>query len=363
MNTFPSEQHAYNELDQDIHTRFRNALVQNLKNPFLWPFLVKAAWNQYRAAGRRRSWEKKGLHVPAFMIVSVTAKCNLRCAGCYSNAKHNSRGDEMDLADFRKILSEARALGIGIVLISGGEPLSRPGILDVMREFPQIVFILFTNGTLMDAGVIAALKKARHIIPVLSLEGDEKETDGRRGTGVFQGVTALSEELKMNRMLYGVSCTVTRNNFETLFGQDFIHRTVKRGSQLFFFVEYTPLEARTDDLVVTDEQRARVPALIPALRSAYPALFFAFPFGEEEYGGCLAAGRGFLHVSAAGDVEPCPFAPYSDTNIRHSTLKEALNSRILRLIRENHDKLQETSGGCALWKNREWVSSLQQKPQ
>jgi MoaA/NifB/PqqE/SkfB family radical SAM enzyme len=45
---------------------------------------------------------------------------------------------------------------------------------------------------------------------------------------------------------------------------------------------------------------------------------------EEEMGGCLASGRGFVYISAQGDFEPCPFAPYSDTNLKENCLKDAL---------------------------------------
>jgi MoaA/NifB/PqqE/SkfB family radical SAM enzyme len=94
------------------------------------------------------------------------------------------------------------------------------------------------------------------------------------------------------------------------------------------------------------------------LRRKFNALFVAFPGDEDEFGGCLAAGRGFIHVSPSGSLEPCPFAPYSDRNILDMSLKRALRSPLLEKIRQNHDKLQETAGGCALWTEREWVSSL-----
>jgi len=80
--------------------------------------------------------------------------------------------------------------------------------------------------------------------------------------------------------------------------------------------------------------------------------------GTEEMGGCLASGRGFVHISAEGNLEPCPFAPYSDTSLKDLTLKDALSSEFLRKIRENHQNLKETKGGCALWENRQWVASL-----
>ena len=73
------------------------------------------------------------------------------------------------------------------------------------------------------------------------------------------------------------------------------------------------------------------------------------------------AGRGFVHVSPEGNLEPCPFAPYSDTNLRDLSLKDALQSELLKEIRQNHEKLTETKGGCALWENREWIDSLRRE--
>jgi len=98
--------------------------------------------------------------------------------------------------------------------------------------------------------------------------------------------------------------------------------------------------------------------LVASFRARFRAVFVAVPWDEEEQGGCLAAGRGFVHISASGDLEPCPFAPYSDTNLLHFPLEQALRSRFLHLMRENHAMFAETSGGCALWKNREAVRSL-----
>ena len=93
-------------------------------------------------------------------------------------------------------------------------------------------------------------------------------------------------------------------------------------------------------------------------RTKFPALFVAFPGDEEQFGGCLSSGRGFVHVAPDGSLEPCPFAPYSDSSLKDLSLKDALKSKFLVTIRENRDKLDETDGGCALWVQREWVKSL-----
>ncbi len=67
---------------------------------------------------------------------------------------------------------------------------------------------------------------------------------------------------------------------------------------------------------------------------------------------------GLLDVSASGDLEPCPFAPYSDASLLRVSLKEALQSEFLRRIRDNSDELLEADGGCAIWKKREWAQAL-----
>ena len=121
-----------------------------------------------------------------------------------------------------------------------------------------------------------------------------------------------------------------------------------------------PIEEGTEDLVLTTELIEEEARRLDVYRRKHPALLVAFPGDEEMYGGCLAAGRGFVHLSPEGRVEPCPFSPYSDASLRDQRLEEALKSDLLRAIRENHEILDETKGGCALWEAREWVASLQQ---
>jgi MoaA/NifB/PqqE/SkfB family radical SAM enzyme len=101
--------------------------------------------------------------------------------------------------------------------------------------------------------------------------------------------------------------------------------------------------------------------LMHSFRKKWPALFISVPGDEDDVGGCLSAGRGFVHVSAGGDVEPCPFAPYSDANLRRVSLKRALQSEFLKAIRDNSGEIHETGAGCALWVQRKWVQSLLQE--
>ena len=157
---------------------------------------------------------------------------------------------------------------------------------------------------------------------------------------------------------FGASLTVTSVNLDVVTAPAFIRSLVTVGVRVVFFVEYTPVEPGTEALALSETQRAELRRRVDAFHAERRALFVAFPGDEERYGGCLAAGRGFIHVDARGRLEPCPFAPFSDTSVRDSSLADALRSPLLAAIRENHGRLTETGGGCALWAEREWVRTL-----
>jgi len=192
----------------------------------------------------------------------------------------------------------------------------------------------------------------------ITLKIDETNTDIRKGLGVYDYIQGILEKIKHAGIFYGLSFTVSRTNFDTLTDELFMNKLITSGCQLFFFVDYIPVKEGTEDNVITDEQRSALAIILDSYRSKFPSLFVSFPGDEEAFGGCLSAGQGFIHISAEGDLEPCPFAPYSDTNLNNSSLKEALKSELFNKIRQNRAELSETNGGCALWKKRYWVESL-----
>jgi MoaA/NifB/PqqE/SkfB family radical SAM enzyme len=347
-------------LNESLNVFFKDALRVTFRNPSQAYFFLRTVLWQKKAARIRSNWEKQGIHIPPIMIFSVTNRCNLHCKGCYHQALRQSPQAEMGEDKLRSIVAEAKELGIYFVVIAGGEPLVRREILDITKGFPEIIFLLFTNGLLINEEILMRLRGQKNVVPVISLEGYETDTDERRGKGVYQGLQRIVRKFKGQGIFWSVSLTVTRSNFTTITNEQFVKNLVSLGCKLFFFVEYTPISEGTEDWLLTDEQRASLLTIRNSLRSRFPALFIAVPGDEEEIGGCLSAGRGFVHISPEGNVEPCPFAPYSDTNLRDSSLKDALQSEFLKTIRQDHEHLSETEGGCALWARREWVRSLLQ---
>jgi MoaA/NifB/PqqE/SkfB family radical SAM enzyme len=347
------------KFDRDIKEFFLGSLKLVFKNPSLIPFLLKTYIAQSNAAKIRRKFRNNGIVVPPLMIYSITDKCNLNCSGCYSRAHHREEKSLLLRSDIEKMLEEAQKTGISIVMIGGGEPFLRQDLHEIINAHPDIIFPVFTNATLIDEGRAKMISKTRNLVPVISIEGNARETDERRGEGIYDSFRSAIPLLKKKNIFWGISITVTRANFNVVTRQSFIQELIALGSRLFFFVEYVPVKEDTMDLVLTNDQKADLAHKVSDFSSRFNSMFAALPGDESAYGGCLAAGRGFIHISPSGEIEPCPFAPYSDINIKNTTIIEALEkSRLLSSIRENHSALKETAGGCALWAHREWVRSL-----
>jgi MoaA/NifB/PqqE/SkfB family radical SAM enzyme len=125
------------------------------------------------------------------------------------------------------------------------------------------------------------------------------------------------------------------------------------------FVEYVPVDEKTGSLVLSAAQRDELVLRVSKLKSGYcDVAFISFPGDEKYLGGCLAAGRGFFHISAAGNAEPCPFSPYSDINLKEHNLLEAINSTLFSRIKSQDILMMEHSGGCVLFENSNIIGAL-----
>ncbi|HEX3001031.1 MAG TPA: radical SAM protein [Methanoregula sp.] len=312
--------------------------------------------NQKKAATVRRRYENEGLMVPPVIITSITSRCNLSCAGCYMHGRHEKTAPEMSDDTLSSLAGQAAGLGVSVFVIAGGEPLvRREEIFRIAKAHPAMLFPVFTNGLLIDEEVAGSIAECRNIVPVISFEGFREDTDLRRGKGVFDRLLAVCSRLQQRNVFFGCSVTTTRENFSRVTDEEFIQQMIRAGTRVFTFVEYVPMSPGTEDLILSREQKNNLQIALAGFNRKHAALFIGFPGDEDAYGGCLAAGRGFVHISPSGNLEPCPAAPYSDANVTDMPLKEALRSRLLSRIRDEPEALTETTGGCALRANRLWV--------
>jgi len=347
--------------DSQVARVFKYAARAAWSNPKQALFFARIQAAQKRSAGVRDRQREHGVQVPPLIIASITRHCNLDCRGCYARARRHSHRPELTEEQWADVFTQAQELGVSIIMIAGGEPLLRPGIFTVASRLSGIIFPLFTNGLLLDDAVVSRFRSLPQLIPVLSVEGWEPQTDTRRGSGVFESVAVAAEKLRTAGLFFGVSLTVTRRNFEAVTVEGLVQALIGSGCSLFIFVEYTPAEPGTEDLTLLPEQRRKLVEFSEDMQRRSKPVFIVFPGDEEQFGGCLAAGRGFVHIGPDGSMEPCPFAPFSDVNVVDMPLDKALGSPLLGAIRANHAELKETRGGCALWRKREWVEALMQE--
>lgn len=345
-------------LNKSIQNLAGNALKLCVKNPPMAAYLMRLNGTISKAQKIRATHEKSGLHIPPFLIASITQSCNLRCTGCYAHANGcaHTPSKELSPARWRELFHEAAAIGVSFILLAGGEPLLRRDLLELAGEFPEIVFPVFTNGTMLDEAYLRLFQKHRNLVPVLSIEGGRQATDLRRGDGVYDRLTDGMTKLEANGIFYGASVTVTRDNMGEVTGGDFITTLTGRGCGLVFYVEYVPADETSTALAPTAADRAYLLTCAKTLRDKHRMMFLCFPGDESLVGGCLAAGRGFFHIASDGGAEPCPFSPFSQLNLADHSLTDVLQSGFFRELNEGGLMAMPHDGGCALFANRAEVA-------
>lgn len=339
------------------------ALKATLKNPRESAFMLKFAASSRAASKKRREAEDRGEHIPPFLIASITSKCNLHCAGCYSRCSNATTDAEpvsqLTSEEWLNIFDEADELGISFILLAGGEPMIRRDIIEAAGKKQNILFPIFTNGTYVDEKYFALFDKCRNLVPIMSIEGSREITDIRRGSGIYDKLIANMEEFKNRGLIFGASVTVTTKNYKEVTSDEFLSTLSSRGCKAVIFVEYVPVTEESSELAPTDAEREHLMNRLQMLREERPEMvYISFPGDEKSSGGCVAAGRGFFHINSHGGAEPCPFSPYSDVNIKNSSLREALRSPLFMALQSGDILLDDHEGGCVLYEKRELVQSI-----
>ena len=350
-------------LSEGVEQIVKEAVKATLKDPHESAFLAKFAIASAKANRKRMQEEKDGLHVPSYLIASITSSCNLHCAGCYSRANKATEDcePEMQLSDedWLRIFKEARELGISFILLAGGEPMLRWDVMEAAGGISDIIFPIFTNGTFMGEKHLDLLDKCRNLLPVISIEGGREETDSRRGEGVYDTVISKMDELNRRGLIYGVSVTVTKENLHEVYSDEFLDLMRKRGCKAVFYIEYVPVTDEAEELAPDDADREFVNERMDVLREDQQDMInVAFPGDEKSSGGCLAAGRGFFHINSHGGAEPCPFSAYSDINVKDTSVREALGSGLFTALRDGGILAGEHIGGCVLHEKRDQVEAI-----
>ena len=267
-----------------------------------------------------------GVNPPSTLTISPGKTCNLQCVGCYASA--GPTAEKLKWSTFDRIITEAKTLwGVRFLVISGGEPLAYrsegKGLLDAAEKHPDVFFMFYTNGTLIDEETARRMAVLGNVTPAISIEGWRDRTDERRGEGVFDQILSTMKRLRKAGVFFGVSLTATRYNAEEILSDEFIDFFFEQQGAFYGWIfQYMPIgRSYTLDLMPTPEQRLwmwKHSWEIVKKRNIFLADFWNHATLSN---GCIAGGRahgqGYMYIDWNGHVSPCVFVPYSPINIEN----------------------------------------------
>jgi MoaA/NifB/PqqE/SkfB family radical SAM enzyme len=318
----------------------------------------RSVWNGFTSSWRRKRARNRGLLAPVAIAISPTMRCNLSCEGCY--AVDYPRDKEIPLERIDGMFSSAAQMGVFMVVITGGEPLLREGLLELLLKHRRLVFLLVTNGLLVDDAVARLIARSGNIVPTVSVEGYPEDTDARRGAGAHEKAERAMDLLRRHGAVFGFSTTVTPANWETLGSEEFTDDMISKGCILGFHTEYVPIASSLNaSMMLEEEERVEFRRRILALRGTKPIIIAHLP--DDEYdseGRCEGVAGGTVHINSQGYVEPCPFCHYARDNVLDKTLEEVIHSPFLAELRSSRAIYRHSCIGCALVENDGMVGEI-----
>ncbi len=358
---FPSQRRAFANAIEEKSNWYQllcrmDDLDKDVLGPMLKTFLTEAnllAWDQ-----QEKSRERYECNIPWAILLDPTSACNLHCTGCWAaeyGHKLNLTYDEID-----SIICQGKELGVHIYIYTGGEPLVRKkDLIRLCEAHPDCAFLCFTNSTLIDEDFADQIARVKNFIPVISAEGDESATDGRRGDGVYQKIDAAMGILKSKGLPFGVSICFTSQNCDSVCTDGYFDWLIEKGAFFAWIFTYMPVGKDSPaELMPDPEQREKLYRFNKHLRQTKPILTLDFQNDGEYVGGCIAGGRRYLHINAAGDVEPCVFIHYSNANIRDMSLLDCLRSPIFMGYYNEQPFNDNHLRPCPMLENPECIEQL-----
>jgi len=317
---------------------------------------------------------------PFQVVWDVTYACNLRCKHCYATAGR-PLPDELTTDEAMDAIDKLNRLGVTIISFSGGEPLVRKDIYDLMNyAYEKGIYVaVATNGTLITEEVAEKMKNAGVGYVQISLDGTKETHENFRGIkGCYDKTVEGIKNCVKQGFFVNISMTVTKYNYQDV--DAVISLCEKLGVNWFMHYNFIPTGRGREmvDKDITPHQReallrklyirnfeSKISLLSTAPQFARIALncgedsgfipthFYNISAGDrlrelaEFIGGC-GAGRFYMSIRANGDIQPCVFFPLRLGNIKEFSGKDLEEFwRSNAVFEELRDKdLIESCGSC-----------------
>jgi len=313
------------------HKYFIDVVSKFFSKTDLWSILSN---DHFKAIEQIRMGNRYKCYVPRCLLLDPTSRCNLHCTGCWA-AGYN-RHDDLSYETLDDILTQAEELLIGYCFLSGGEPLVRKeDLVRLCGAHQKISFSAFTNGLLIDEAFADKIAELGNFTVAISIEGFREDTDFRRGQGVYDKAVKAMDILRDRGIEFAFSTCYHSRNYQVIASDEFLDFMLEKGCKMGWLFTYIPVGNNADlSLVCTPEQRAYVREKINRYNERKKMTIIDFWNNGHLAAGCVAASTGFVHINSRGDIEPCAFCHYSDSNIHTTSLKDALRSPFFRAFRE-----------------------------
>jgi len=275
---------------------------------------------------------------PVSALLEMTFRCQADCPHCCARVEDSETGPEMSTEEFRAVLNELKGLGTLQVLFTGGEPLLREDIFDLVAHAHDIGLLtrLSTNGYLLTRACVAKLKRAGLNQCGISIDdADPAVHDRLRGLpGAFERAVEGFKYLREFRVDGKIVGYVTHRN---LLGG--LKRIIELGRKIRVNSIFFNIPLRTgrwsdhQEEVLSDKEMASLRRLLK-----YRLVSIEFPTPRRM---CCACAKSVIAINPAGDVLPCPAIPMAIGNVREEPLASIWKRHV------SSPRL-ETRGGCPM---------------
>lgn len=146
---------------------------------------------------------------------NCTSRCNLNCLHCYSSSTTDHNNSELTTAEAKQLLRQLAEANCPIVLFTGGEPLFRSDLFELLAEAKQsgLQTVISTNGTLIDSSIAHKFAEVGVNYVGISIDGEEKSHDKfRQADGSFKAAVSGIENCKSANLKTGLRFTITKAN-------------------------------------------------------------------------------------------------------------------------------------------------------
>lgn len=251
-------------------------------------------------------------------------------------------------------------MGVYMYIYTGGEPLVRKkDVIALCQKHNDCIFLSFTNATLIDDEFAEDMLRVKNFIPAISVEGSRESHDERRGEGSYDKVINAMQILKAHKLPFGLSCCYTSRNYKALSSEEFYDRMIGLGASFVWFFHYMPVgNDASIELLLSPEQKEHMYHQIRYFRKTKGIFSMDFQNDGEFMDGCIARGRRYLHINANGDVDPCVFIHYSDSNIREKSLLECLRSPLFMAYHDGQPFNENHLRPCPMLENPEKLREI-----